>query len=351
MNFNQIISDLSSVGDRIKNYLSGSAQDREIESAFESAAFDNSLFNNYMVRSAFAAIADKMLDKEELSRWAERYFGIGGSKWRDRDVVVDIVMAGNIPFVGALDLIAVLVSGCRARVKMSRRDSHLPSLFVEMLCKIDSEWRHRITFVKKVPADSVCLLISGSDSTIDLFKKGYTNTKVVGRGSRWSAAILNGEESKEQIESLVNDIILYYGMGCRSISTLILPVDYDFSRLTGVFNNFRNFVTDSDYIDSYRYNRALLKMGSDWFLDTGVVLLSKFPTPPPLGCVNVLFYSCEDEVEKFIEANQDKIQAISSPPLSKKYIAGHAHIALGESQSPYLNDYPDNIDVMEILIK
>lgn len=54
-----------------------------------------------MVRSAFAAIADKMLDKEELSRWAERYFGIGGSKWRDRDVVVDIVMAGNIPFVGA----------------------------------------------------------------------------------------------------------------------------------------------------------------------------------------------------------------------------------------------------------
>lgn len=64
---------------------------------------------------------------------------------------------------------------------MSRRDSHLPSLFVEMLCKIDSEWRHRITFVKKVPADSVCLLISGSDSTIDLFKKGYTNTKVVGR--------------------------------------------------------------------------------------------------------------------------------------------------------------------------
>ena len=48
-------------------------------------------------------------------------------------------------------------------------------------------------------------------------------------------AVLTGEETEEQLAGLADDICLYFGLGCRSVSKLWVPEDYDFDILFGLY--------------------------------------------------------------------------------------------------------------------
>ena len=51
------------------------------------------------------------------------------------------------------------------------------------------------------------------------------------RKNRNSVAILTGKESQEQLKWLSEDIFRYYGLGCRNVSKLFVPENYDFNPL------------------------------------------------------------------------------------------------------------------------
>jgi hypothetical protein len=66
------------------------------------------------------AVANKMLDAEKLNDWVKPY-----SFNRYAPGRTGLIMAGNIPAVGFLDFLSVLVSGNIAVIKPSSKDKYL----------------------------------------------------------------------------------------------------------------------------------------------------------------------------------------------------------------------------------
>ena len=58
---------------------------------------------------------------------------------------------------------------------------------------------------------------------------------------------MNGKESKQDLEGLSKDIFLYFGLGCRNVSKLFLPKNYDLNKLFDVFFPFQEIVNHKKY--------------------------------------------------------------------------------------------------------
>lgn len=99
------------------------------------------------------------------------------------------------------------------------------------------------------------------------------------RGSRFSVALLDGSETLDDLKRLSDDISLYFGMGCRSISTLLVPHNYDFKELCFCLADKSELLQNKDFSDSRRYNKAVLLMKKSWFIDSG----------SPLYYLNLMF--------------------------------------------------------------
>ena len=62
-------------------------------------------------------------------------------------------------------------------------------------------------------------------------------------GSRTSVAILRGDEQQEELDGLADDVFLYFGLGCRNVTQILLPEGYDQNNLWKAFGRYR-FIQD-----------------------------------------------------------------------------------------------------------
>ena len=136
-------------------------------------------------------------------------------------------MAGNIPLVGFHDFISALVSGHSIIVKQSSNDRHLLPYLAAYLTHLEPHLKTKIKFTKEKLQDFDAVIATGSDNTARYFEAYFKNKPSIIRKNRNSIAILTGMESEADLKSLAEDIFRYYGLGCRSVSKLFVPKDYD----------------------------------------------------------------------------------------------------------------------------
>ena len=146
---------------------------------------------------------------------------------------VAIIMAGNIPLVGFHDFISALVSGHNIVIKQSSNDRHLLPYLVSYVQHLAPNLKGKIKFTNNKLEHFDAVIATGSNNTARYFEAYFKDYPAIVRKNRNSVAILTGEESKEQLTGLAEDIFRYYGLGCRSVSKLFIPKDYDFD---GFFN-------------------------------------------------------------------------------------------------------------------
>ena len=72
--------------------------------------------------------------------------------------------------------------------------------------------------VKKFDA----VIATGSNNSAKYFEYYFKNVPQIIRKNRRSIAILDGKETKQELDSLTEDIFLYFGLGCRNVSKLYL---------------------------------------------------------------------------------------------------------------------------------
>ena len=60
-------------------------------------------------------------------------------------------------------------------------------------------------------------------------------------------AVIKGDETDEELQLLAEDIFRYFGLGCRNVTRLLIPKDYELSRL------FENFLGFKDVINHHKY--------------------------------------------------------------------------------------------------
>ncbi len=258
---------------------------------------------------------------------------------------VALIMAGNIPMVGFHDMLMVLLSGHKLVAKLSSDDKILPAFLMDALITIQPEFKSYISFAEGKLTNIEAVIATGSNNSARYFDYYFGKYPNIIRKNRQSIAILNGNETTEQLQLLAKDIFYYFGLGCRNVSQLLVPKDYSFNHFFESIFIFGDVVNNNKYGNNYDYNKAIYLLSSAPILDNNFLLLK--PDNTISSPVAVLFhteYETIDAAYDFIKQNEAKIQCVVGQDLAIK------HVNFGEAQLPNISDYADNIDTLAFLL-
>jgi len=331
MNLQARIQAFTKLGEYLKNDLTSEKEDQ-----IYSAKVKNAWFTEKSIKDAINAWVEQLND-EMLTAWMNPY------KLKEVEIPkrVLIIMAGNIPLVGFHDFLAVLISGHKVVIKLSSNDNVLIPLIIEKLIEIAPDFSSRIEFIEDIKDKKFeAVIATGSDSSSKYFEYYFKDAKRIIRKNRRSVAILDGTETKKELEGLANDVFAYFGLGCRNVSKVFLPKGYDLNKLFEAFYPYINVADHKKYGNNYDYNKAIFLMGSNKLIENGFLLLKEEKSLlSPVAMLYYEFYSNVDLIEEFIEDNKDLLQCVVS----------HDKIPFGSTQKPNLWDYADGVDTIEFL--
>lgn len=340
LNRDKIIQALSDLGEEINACLNGEVQNTELQKAVKNSCINNYWFTKDNIYKALKAIADNMLDKEKLTNWVSRYpFNISPKK-------TGIIMAGNIPLVGMHDLLCVLLSGNIAVIKPSSKDNFLIKTVCEMLVKHYPQLENNIVFTDSKPVNTDMVIATGSNNSARYFKSEYKNAKILMRKNRYSIAVLSGNETEKDLMALGDDIFSYFGLGCRNVSNLFVPENYNWDFFFDSIKTYADIMEHEGYNDCFRYQKAISELSCDGSIDNGFIILrsNNAPAFTLISAINIHPYKDIEQVRKFIELERNDIQCIVSG-----IDAIENKINFGHTQKPGLDDYADGVDTMEFL--
>ncbi|MDR0907122.1 MAG: aldehyde dehydrogenase [Rikenellaceae bacterium] len=316
--------------------LSAFGEDASSREVARQAVEANSWFTADEVLRAARALARQMLSGEALAAWLAGYPALPVGEPRG----VLIVMAGNIPLVGFQDLLCVLVAGHRAVVKPSSKDSVLMRWLIAELRDIEPEIPISLFEAGDRP-DAVVAM--GGDDAVRTLGSMYEGVPALLRGSRWSVAVLEGGETPEQLSALADDVFAYSGLGCRNVSLVLMPEEFDITRLKNALRSYPRPINPK-YANNYRQTKALLSINGAEFIDCGhCVMCEEWDFPASVSRINYGRYSSAEDISELLAAHEAEIQCIVGS------IDHPRAVDFGESQSPTLTDYPDGRDTMQFL--
>jgi hypothetical protein len=298
----------------------------------QQATLKNPWFTGEFIALAIAQIEKEMLQPEKLKLWLQHY------PIATRAKKVGIVMAGNIPLVGFHDLLCSFLIGHISYVKLSSKDDVLMRHIIEKLWAWEKETQQAIIIAERISGCDA-YIATGSNNTSRYFEEYFGKYPHIIRKNRTSVAVLDGQESNEELNLLANDIFQYFGMGCRNVSQLYVPENYDFPRLFRAFEKYKELIHHNKYKNNFDYNLALLLLNKVHYLSDNVILLTQSDSAfSPLSVLNYQYYTEKETLIENLKANTE-IQCI----------VGRGQIPYGSAQCPGLRDYADGVDTMQFL--
>jgi len=284
------------------------------------------------------------LTEENITKWLSQY----ATEFTQDDQTeknVALILAGNIPLVGFHDFLSVLVTGNKALIKTSSNDQHLLPFLAKYLVFADESLKDKITFVEGKLENFDAVIATGSNNTARYFEYYFKDKSSIIRKNRNSVAVLNGNETKEDLENLGEDIFRYFGLGCRNVSKLFVPKDYSFVAFFEAIFKYQDVIHYEKYANNYDYNKAVFLMSNFKLLDNGFLTLKEDPSyASPISSVFYEFYENIEELQSRLEADAEQIQCIVSNDLIQN------SISFGQTQNPQLWDYADNVDTITFLL-
>ena len=299
----------------------------------------NGWYTNENVYFAIQSRAEA-LTEDNLNQWLNRY---------NLDTIspktVGLVLAGNIPLVGFHDFISVLLSGHKVLVKTSSNDQHLLPFLAKYIISVEPKMKDYITFVEGKLENFDAVIATGSNNTARYFEYYFKNKPSIIRKSRNSVAVLDGNETKEQMIALGEDVFRYFGLGCRNVSKIFVPRGYNFDAFFGGMFPYNQVMKFEKYINNYDYNKAVFLMSNFNLLDNEFLIIKEdLSYASPISSVFYEYYDKLEEIKNKLQQDHDQIQCIVSNNLIEN------SVSFGQTQKPKLWDYADNIDTINFLI-
>ncbi|MCC6690650.1 MAG: acyl-CoA reductase [Bacteroidia bacterium] len=300
----------------------------------------NGWFTEENIRCSYRSFA-RMLESENLKKWLKRY---------DMKEIapqnIGIIMAGNIPLVGFHDMLCALISGHKVTIKASGNDAVLPKLISEILIDIEPEFRSVIKFTENRLVSIDAIIATGSNNSARYFEYYFNRLPHIIRKNRNSIAILDGTETADELKCLGKDIFQYFGLGCRNVSKIFVPKNYNFDGLFQAIYHYRNVLHNNKYCNNYDYNKTVYLMSGIKLIENGFLLLKEdIGLASPVAVLFYEYYKNETELMERINMDAPHIQCIVS-----KIKKINNTLTFGQTQSPELWDYADGVDTMEFLI-
>ncbi|MGE0588409.1 MAG: acyl-CoA reductase [Cyclobacteriaceae bacterium] len=324
------IEALSLLGDEIEKIGEDDPKLKEAENK-------NPWFTQENIQLAFKGI-HHLLDREKLIQWTNAYSFDQPLK------VIGVAMAGNIPLVGFHDYLSILISGHKAQIKLSSQDETLLPLLHQKLVSIKPAFEEMVSIQEKLSGFDAAIA-TGSDNTARYFKYYFGKVPNIIRMNRSSCAVLMGEESEDEFALLGQDVFQYFGLGCRNVSKIYIPEEFDLVPLLRAWEKFIDVADHNKYANNYNYQRSIHLVNQKHFYDNGAILLiEEERLVSPIGVVYYERYSSQDDLKSKLAHHADKIQCIVS---AKGWYQGS--IAFGKAQTPEPWDYADGVDTLKFL--
>jgi len=281
----------------------------------------------------------KFLTKEILQNWTGKYLLSNSSGKK-----IGVAMAGNIPLVGFHDLLCVLLAGHQLVAKLSSQDSVLIRFVRESLIEINPSFSELIFFEERLK-NLDGMIATGSDNTSRYFEYYFRNTPHIIRKNRTSCAVILGEETAEEFAELGKDIFSYFGLGCRNVSKIYVPENFDFVSMIKSWESFQPIINHNKYVNNYDYQKSILLVNQMHHYDSGFLLLTESQSlVSPISVIYYEHYIDQDDLNSKLKSHQEKIQCIvSAKGWYKK------SIPFGDAQFPTVDDYADGIDTLSFL--
>ena len=301
----------------------------------ERAGRENGWFIPEFIDASTTSIARSFLQKDILEQWISSY------KIPDENhhpKTIGIVMAGNIPLVSFHDFLCVFITGHRAVIKLSSKDHVLIKQLIKKLTEWDDEVKDFVVFSEMLKGCDA-YIATGSNNSSRYFDYYFGKYPNLIRRNRTSIALLNGNETKAELEKLADDVYMYFGLGCRNVTKIYIPEGYDFVSLLDAFRKYNYLAEHHKYKNNYDYNLALHLLNKKYYMTNDSILLVEEPAIfSPISQLNYEFYKDVNDLQSKLPPAQDL-----------QCIVGNGHIAPGDAQSPRINDYADGTDTMKFL--
>lgn len=293
----------------------------------------NGWFTKKAVQFSLASHA-KMLNQDTLQSFCSNY------SYTDHPKKVAVIMAGNLPLVGFHDFLCTLLSGNVLLAKLSSDDARLFPLIFKILIEINADIATRLYVVKGSMKEMQAVIATGSDNSLKYFEQYFGKYPHIFRSNRTSVAVLDGKETKEQLFELGKDIFQYFGLGCRNVTHLLIPKEYDINTFfEGIFP-YHEVVNHHKYVNNFDYQRATHLLNQIPFLENNFILLKETDElQSPLAMLYYHRYENQKELENYLKLNDSKIQVV----------IGNNYHPFGSAQTPNITDFADNMDTMKFL--
>lgn len=337
MNLKERTNALIKVGNFINRFLQNSPKSDEnqlhigLSQLINTAYLQNNWFTDVNIKQSLNGIAS-FLNEDTLHLIAQE--NLNSKK-------VLIMCAGNIPMVAFHDILCVLVSNHIPIIKLSSDDNVLIPFTLKLLCHYEPKFENKIYFAEGITKNFDAVIATGSNNSAMYFEKYFGKHPNIIRKNRTSIAVLNGNESINDLQNLGKDIFTYFGLGCRNVTQLLVPNNYDFKLFFESIIDYNEVINNKKYANNYDYHKAIYLLENHKFLDNNFLMVKENDSMfAPVGTIHFKKYSSTQAVDAYIEANQKNIQCIVS----------NNYIAFGQSQKPKIIDYADNVNTMEFLL-
>ena len=168
------------------------------------------------------------------------------------------------------------------------------------------------------------------------------------RKNRNAIAVLNGEESQEDLKALGKDVFNYFGLGCRNVAKIYVPDNYQFDNLLESLHEYREIVRHNKYKNNFDYNFAIQVLNKVPYFSNGcIIMVENNALTSRVGELYFEYFSDPSSVENEIKSREDEIQCV----VAREGWLNHPTVTFGKAQQPELWDYADGVDTMAFLLK
>jgi hypothetical protein len=329
MNLSKRIELLVALGDYLKR------EDSEMSSIREKAQYENKWFTREYSFLAGRNFAENILKGDLLRKFADQY-GVPDTL---NDKTIGLILAGNIPYVGLHDMVCIFLSGLKQKIKISSKDETLTRDLLNQLYAMDPYLKERLTQEEMLKGCDG-YIATGSDNSARYFEFYFSKYPNIIRKNRTSVAILDGTESIEELDRLADDIQLYFGLGCRNVTQLLVPSGYDFIPLLAALKKYDHYKEHDKYRNNFDYQLTIAIMNNRFYMTNDSIVLVENESPfSPISQLHYQYYDAPEDA--LAGLNHEQIQCI----------VGHGHTPFGQAQSPGISDFADGVDTMEFLMR
>jgi hypothetical protein len=318
---------------KLRDYLVNNSE--EWQQVKYTASIHNGWFTLSFIDLSINNIIERYLDENDLHAWIKDYSIIDPSSPKN----IGIVMAGNIPMVGFHDFLSVFISGHYQTIKLSEKDNQLLKHLVLKMYEWDSKMKEYAQFASLLKGCDA-YIATGSNNSARYFEQYFAKYPSIIRKNRTSIAILDGTETNEYLEKLSDDIHLFFGLGCRNVTKIYVPEEYNFLPLLQSFHQYKYFADHHKYKNNYDYNLSIQLMNNRYYMtNESTLLVENDSLFSPISQLNYGFYNNKESLIENLKIQED-VQCIVG-----------LDIPFGMAQKPGLKDYADGIDTLDFLSK